>query len=250
MPTEPGIAREVFSRLPGDATIVVSASMPVRDIEWFCAPRAHAPSSCSTGEPTASTASCRRRSALPRALPRLPGETRWTGRRLDRRSRGFLHDLSGLVWGTQENRPQATFVVIDNQGGGIFSFLPQKDLLAPSTFERAMATPQAIDCAAVARSCGCSVFEFEGGPIGPLLAQAISSPGISVIVCRTDREQNRALHDEIERAAVNAVDEVLKALAPEHGTPSSKSSPVAGWEAWLTSPGRPRISWADSSGER
>ena len=59
----------------------------------------------------------------------------------------FLHDSNGLL-GAADRGVDATFVVVDNGGGGIFSFLPQADL--PEHFETLFGTPQAVDLAALA----------------------------------------------------------------------------------------------------
>ena len=66
----------------------------------------------------------------------------------------FLHDVSGLV-----NLPQSpcTFVVVDNGGGGIFSFLPQATSVANETFERLFGTPPTSDVTARAHGFGLAV---------------------------------------------------------------------------------------------
>ena len=50
-------------------------------------------------------------------------------------------------------------VVIDNGGGGIFSFLPQSSELDEAYFERLFGTPQRIDVADLARAAGCDTIE-------------------------------------------------------------------------------------------
>jgi isochorismate synthase/2-succinyl-5-enolpyruvyl-6-hydroxy-3-cyclohexene-1-carboxylate synthase/2-succinyl-6-hydroxy-2,4-cyclohexadiene-1-carboxylate synthase/O-succinylbenzoate synthase len=44
-------------------------------------------------------------------------------------------------------RPPLTVVLINNAGGGIFSFLPIADELPPETFSQLWATPQNVDLA-------------------------------------------------------------------------------------------------------
>ena len=88
-PTEPQVARAVVAALPDGATLVVSSSMPVRDVEWYAAPRRRRPRAWPTAAPTASTAWCRPRSAWPSARGRptalLIGDV------------AFLHDTNGLL---------------------------------------------------------------------------------------------------------------------------------------------------------
>src|SRR5262249_54366247 len=67
----------------------------------------------------------------------------------------FLHDTNGLL-GVAAARDagvdvRATFVVVDNDGGGIFSFLPPSEL---AEFEQLFATPQGVDVVEVARAHG------------------------------------------------------------------------------------------------
>ncbi len=81
----------------------------------------------------------------------------------------FLHDVSALV-----NLPEVpcTFVVLDNGGGGIFSFLPQATTVEPAMFERVFGTPPTSDIGAVARGFGLPVHE-----VAALFATGIGTGG-------------------------------------------------------------------------
>ncbi len=201
--TEPAVARALHASVPEGATLVVSSSMPVRDLEWFAAARPGAPRVLANRgangiDGVTSTvlgaAAVRERGAGP--VVGLIGDL------------AFFHDLSGLVWGAAERPPDATLVVVDNAGGGIFDFLSYPSELDPATYERAFATPQRSDVGAVARALGCTVHEVhEIRVLGPELAAASSAgDGIHVVHVRTDRSRNVSLHGELERAIVASVD--------------------------------------------
>ncbi len=213
--SEPGVARELFDLLPAGATLVVASSMPIRDVEWYTRPRAGAArvlanrgangidgvtstvlgvaaSSAAGGGPGGGS----RNGTVP--VVGLLGDL------------AFLHDLSGLVWGSAESRPDATLVVVDNGGGGIFDFLPHASSLDERRFERGFRTPQASDIAGVARALGCNVREITSrAQLSGALAGSIADTGTSVVLVRTASEGNVALHDEIHAAVVAAVDDAL-----------------------------------------
>ena len=120
----------------------------------------------------------------------------------------FLYDLSGLVFGTHEVVPRATFVVVDNGGGGIFSFLPYPEVLDAATFERAFGTPQRPGIAATVRGLGHRAREADSlEDLAAALAE--EAPGINVVIVRTDRTENVAFHSFVEQAVAAAVDEAL-----------------------------------------
>ena len=93
-------------------------------------------------------------------------------------------------------------VVVDNDGGGIFSFLPQATEVAEARFERFFGTPHGVELTALAAGYG-----IETTSIATLdeLADAVSSDGMRVIHVRTDRSKNVAVHDEIHAAVAAAV---------------------------------------------
>jgi 2-succinyl-5-enolpyruvyl-6-hydroxy-3-cyclohexene-1-carboxylate synthase len=107
----------------------------------------------------------------------------------------FLHDVSGLV-----NLPDlpCTFVVVDNSGGGIFSFLPQAASLEPQRFEQLFGTPPTSDVADVGRGFGLEVFDVVSLP---QLDLALNQPTPALIRVRVpSRAENVALHDAINQA--------------------------------------------------
>jgi 2-succinyl-5-enolpyruvyl-6-hydroxy-3-cyclohexene-1-carboxylate synthase len=94
------------------------------------------------------------------------------------------------------------YVVLDNGGGGIFSFLPQAADLDEASFERLFGTPQRIDVADLARAAGCNTIEVGSRHELPMqldvaLSHAVRR-GPAVVVVRTDRKANVALHTELE----------------------------------------------------
>jgi 2-succinyl-5-enolpyruvyl-6-hydroxy-3-cyclohexene-1-carboxylate synthase len=111
----------------------------------------------------------------------------------------FLHDVSGLV-----NLPECpcTFVVLDNGGGGIFSFLPQATSVEPALFEQLFGTPPTTDIGAVARGFGLRVHDVTAlSQLEPALATSTSTPMPSLVrVMVPGRAQNVALHDAINQA--------------------------------------------------
>ena len=107
----------------------------------------------------------------------------------------FLHDSNGLL-GARDRGLDATFVVVDNGGGGIFSFLPQADL--PDHFEELFGTPQSVDIAALARVHGIDTVEVDtAADLAPALARSISAGGVRVVRVRTDRAANVTRHREV-----------------------------------------------------
>ncbi len=107
----------------------------------------------------------------------------------------FLHDVSGLV-----NLPEVpcTFVVLDNGGGGIFSFLPQAAALDAPVFEQLFGTPPTSDIGAVGRGFGLPVHDVTALS---QLEPALAAPAPALVRVRVPgRAENVALHDAINQA--------------------------------------------------
>src|SRR5439155_18982982 len=104
----------------------------------------------------------------------------------------FLHDTNGLL-GAATRGVDATFVVVDNAGGGIFSFLPQAEL--PEHFDTLFGTPQPVDIAALAALHELPVTEAGAADaVGPAVRAAVEAGGVRVVRVRTDRHANVTRH--------------------------------------------------------
>lgn len=196
---EPGVARAVVDTLGDGATLVVSSSMPVRDVEWFGRPRRGLRVLANRGangiDGVVSTAlGVAATAAGPTCA--LMGDL------------AFLHDATGLRAGRASDRGlKCTVVVVDNSGGGIFSFLPQARELSASAFERLLGTPHGVDLVAVARALGADADEVFSAKD---LVSAIESThrdeaGTTVVVARTDRAANVAVHERLHAAVAAAL---------------------------------------------
>ena len=143
----------------------------------------------------------------------------------------FLHDATALGTARQHGLSLA-IVLVDNDGGGIFSFLPQAQPVAaipgmglPEHYEMLFGTPHGTDLPAVVRAFGAGYREAGGRDLAEAIAWALGQPGVSVVHLRTDRARNLALHREV--AAV--VQQALAELPSEFSAPprSSRGESVA-----------------------
>jgi 2-succinyl-5-enolpyruvyl-6-hydroxy-3-cyclohexene-1-carboxylate synthase len=194
-PTEPAVARAVCDHLPDDGTLVVSSSMPVRDVEWFATPRAggavHANRGANGIDGVVSTAVGVALAGAPTVA--LVGDV------------AFLHDTNGLLGASQRDL-DLTVVVVDNDGGGIFSFLPPAAALAPPAFDHLFGTPHGLDLAAVAEAHDAVAHRVDDlTSLVAVLGKCTGEPGVDVVVITTDRASNVEVHDAIHAATTAAV---------------------------------------------
>ena len=191
--TEPFVARTVAASA---STLVVSSSMPIRDLEWYAAPRHGLRVLANRGangiDGVVST-------AVGVALSTREPVTVLVG------DLALLHDSNALL-GLAGRELDLTIVVVDNRGGGIFSFLPQATTLDATTFELLFGTPQDVDIAALAAVHGIATLRVHE-PDGLVSALQIASTtsGTQVVLAPTDRQANVAVHDELHRAVGEAI---------------------------------------------
>jgi 2-succinyl-5-enolpyruvyl-6-hydroxy-3-cyclohexene-1-carboxylate synthase len=192
--TEPGVARNVVAAVPAGGTLVVSSSMPIRDVEWFSSRRDGLTVVSNRGangiDGVVSTAVGVALSGIPTAL--LIGDV------------AFLHDTNGLL-GLDARGVDLCIVVVDNDGGGIFSFLPQASALEPAQFEQLFGTPHGVDLAMLAHAHGLPVLEASDDPtVGLAVEASLATGGVHIVLARSDRTDNVALHDALHQTGIAA----------------------------------------------
>jgi 2-succinyl-5-enolpyruvyl-6-hydroxy-3-cyclohexene-1-carboxylate synthase len=115
----------------------------------------------------------------------------------------LVHDIGGLLAARRLALPLA-IVLLDNDGGGIFNFLPVAR--EGAAFEAHVATPHGLDFAHAAALYGLA-HERVGAPepFRVALDRALAASGATLIHVRTDRAANVALHREVWEAVRAAV---------------------------------------------
>ncbi len=137
----------------------------------------------------------------------------------------FLHDLNALVAAARLGL-SATIVLVNNDGGGIFSFLPQAQADAPGVglpdhFEELFGTPHGTDFRSLVRALGASHETVASRDVAAAVAASVSRPGVTVLEVGSQRRRNAALHralqTAVDRAVTRTVDVVLPRSGPDGG---------------------------------
>ncbi|MGN6577819.1 MAG: 2-succinyl-5-enolpyruvyl-6-hydroxy-3-cyclohexene-1-carboxylic-acid synthase [Nocardioides sp.] len=104
----------------------------------------------------------------------------------------FLHDANGLVLGPDEERPDLTIVVVNDDGGSIFALLEQGDPSYAGSYERLFGTPHHVDLASLCAATRTPHWRVDSLPE---LQQALASPngGIEVVEAVVGRADRREL---------------------------------------------------------
>ena len=203
--SEPKVFAELDAVLPPGATLFAGNSMPVRDLDTFFAAgsrpvRFLANRGASGIDGVVSTALGASSVSLgPCVL--VIGDL------------SLYHDMNGLLAARQHGL-QATIVLLHNDGGGIFSFLPQAEGVA--SFEDLFGTPHGLDFRHAAHLYGLDYCEPEDGQaLRTALEKAFHTPGVTLVAVHTNRDANVRLH----RGVWQAVSQRIRAAAPSEPSP-------------------------------
>ena len=182
--SEPAVARELGRRLPTNATLFVASSMPVRDLERFTPVRDDPPRALSNrganGIDGSVSSAFGAAAVSDGPVVMLIGDV------------ALAHDIGGLIAGRRLGLA-LTIVLLHNDGGGIFEFLPiagERDV-----FEEHVATPHGLDFAHAAALYGCRHTRAESlESFREQLDASLAAGGVRIIEVRSDRAANLALH--------------------------------------------------------
>ncbi|HET6908554.1 MAG TPA: 2-succinyl-5-enolpyruvyl-6-hydroxy-3-cyclohexene-1-carboxylic-acid synthase [Mycobacteriales bacterium] len=189
---EPRVVRDLVAAVPDETLIAIASSMPIRDVDLTMRPRTGVRIVANRGvsgiDGFISTAVG---AALAHDRPSwaIAGDL------------SALHDVNGLL---ADPCPDLSIVVINNDGGGIFSLLAQADSVDPRSFERVFGTPHGVSFADICRGYGVDhVFVDELAAYQEVIAT--TPKRLRVIEVRTDRAANADLHRRLAVAAASAV---------------------------------------------
>jgi 2-succinyl-5-enolpyruvyl-6-hydroxy-3-cyclohexene-1-carboxylate synthase len=198
-PHEGHVVRALAEALPPEAQVVIGSSMAIRDADTFWPPAgagqrflANRGASGIDGLVSTGLGAAAARPDLPTVL--LLGDL------------SLYHDMNGL-WAAHRHGLRATIVVLDNDGGGIFNFLPQAE--HGDVFEELFGTPLGLRLEDVARLYGLPFQEVrETAELPGALASALAVEGVAIVSVRFDRAASVTGH----RACWAAVPEALRAM--------------------------------------
>ena len=193
--SEPLVAARLSDWLGADTTLFVASSMPIRDVELFfgaheLAPRVLSNRGANGIDGTVSSA-FGAAAAGQGPVVLLIGDV------------ALAHDIGGLLAARRLGLP-LTIVLLNNDGGGIFHFLPVAS--QADVFEQHVATPHGLEFRDAAELYGC---RYERPSSVEALQQAIersiAGESVTIVEVGTDRAQNLALHQRIQAAVLEAL---------------------------------------------
>jgi len=192
-PNEPAIARALYRTAPPGSIIYTGSSMPIRDLDAVAGP----------AREDVEVIANRGANGIDGLLAAAAGAARSTGRNVIAHAGDLsvIHD-AGTLGTLARLGLSVTIVAVDNDGGGIFHFLPHAgpQLVTAERFEEVFATPHGLDLTAIAAAYG-----LRAGDVASLedLQDAVANPPTvpQLVRIRTDRAENVAVHQRI-RAAV------------------------------------------------
>jgi 2-succinyl-5-enolpyruvyl-6-hydroxy-3-cyclohexene-1-carboxylate synthase len=184
--SDPRIAREVVAALPPGANLFISSSMPIRDVDAF------APGSATPLRVLSNRGANGIDGIISSALGVAAVSERPTVLLIG--DVAFLHDVGGLLTASR-HKLSLTVVVVNNDGGGIFSFLP----IAKTTehFEPLFGTPHGVDFSHAAALYGASLHRPDSPQALRASVKAGIEGGLHLVEVRTDRNDNVEQHRQL-----------------------------------------------------
>ncbi len=184
----------VADTLPADATLFVSSSMPVRDLDAYAAPR----------DAGLRVLGNRGASGIDGIVSSAFGVAAATGAPTlcVLGDIAFFHDQNGLLW-HREPDAALVFVLIDNDGGGIFHMLPVRE--HEPHFTRFFTTPHGLDLGHAARMHEIPFRDVDVPGLPEAVRTAFAAGGTHVLRVRTERTANHRRRREIADAVAGSV---------------------------------------------
>lgn len=183
--------RELQKQIPKDGQILVANSMTIRDFDYFWF----------SGESRAVLYGNRGVNGIDGTISTALGLA-VNGRPtyLVTGDLSLFHDLNGLAVAKTHNL-NLTIILHNNDGGGIFEYLPQK---GTKHFDYLFSTSQGLDYSGAAKLYGCSYIKISSpDELSSVLAKIGRESGVHIIEIPTNREYSRELHKKYTKVSVD-----------------------------------------------
>ena len=201
-PFEGDVARVLAEALPVETLVIAGNSMPVRDLDTFLpvsdVPLRFLGNRGANGIDGLLSSTFGAAAAQEHPVVGVVGDL------------ALLHDLTAVA-AAERLGLEAVIVLVDNDGGGIFSFLPQgsaerPELGLPEHYEELFGTPHGLELGPVLTALGARHVPVHRDSLAPELAAAVRRPGVDVVHLHTDRARNVELHRSAFAAVARAVE--------------------------------------------
>ena len=183
--------RELQQHIPDNSQLLVANSMTIRDFDYFWL----------SGESDAVLYGNRGVNGIDGTVSTALGlATNHQPTYLVMGDLSLFHDLNGLAVAKTHNL-NLTIILHNNDGGGIFEYLPQK---GTKYFDYLFSTSQGLDYSGVAKLYGCGYTKISSpDELVPVLAKVSEESGVHIIEIPTDREYSRQLHRKYTKVSVD-----------------------------------------------
>lgn len=187
---------ELSALLPADAILFASSSMPVRDLDTFFPRRTGAlrvlANRGANGIDGVVSSALGASAATAGKLVLVIGDL------------AFYHDMNGLL-AAKLHQLDATIILINNDGGGIFSFLPQA--AHPAHFEQLFGTPTGLEFRHAAALYGATWHPIETwAQFREAVPTSLQAGGLHLLELKTRRDTNVTMHRQIWAAVQAALE--------------------------------------------
>jgi|AntDeeMinimDraft_4_1070355.scaffolds.fasta_scaffold01073_7 2-succinyl-5-enolpyruvyl-6-hydroxy-3-cyclohexene-1-carboxylate synthase len=198
-PFEGAILAAVFSNAPDPATVFVSNSMPIRDADRFGRPQAAdltvLGNRGASGIDGITSTALGAGSATDDPLVLVTGDL------------AFYHDSNGLL-AVERCDVDATIVLLDNDGGGIFHKLPIEEFDPP--FTQQFKTPHGLEFDALGETYGLEFERVAPADFAAAYRRSLEAAGTQVLAVEFDSEANHRRRDALTGRVTDGVASVLE----------------------------------------
>ena len=183
--------RELQKQIPEDGQIFVANSMTIRDFDYFWF----------SGESKAVLYGNRGVNGIDGTISTALGlAANGKPTYLVTGDLSLFHDLNGLAVAKTHNL-NLTIILHNNDGGGIFEYLPQK---GTKHFDYLFSTSQGLDYSGAAKLYGCGYTKISSpNELSSVLANVSQETGVHIIEIPTNREYSRELHKKYTKVSVD-----------------------------------------------